>query len=70
MSAMILFLYAQNVAVTARLEPASTGSWRYAAAHCVLALWHRDAPSLLVAFAKRRPDVRTMIMIARDPRGD
>ena len=37
---------------------------------CVLALWHRDAPSLLVAFAKRRPPCRTAIMISHDPRGD
>jgi lysophospholipid acyltransferase (LPLAT)-like uncharacterized protein len=33
-------------------------------------MWHHDAPSLLVAFAKRRPHVRTVIMIARDARGD
>jgi lysophospholipid acyltransferase (LPLAT)-like uncharacterized protein len=70
MSAVILFLYAQIVAVTARLEPAGTEGWPHVPAPCVLALWHRDAPSLLVAFAKRRPHVRTVIMIARDPRGD
>lgn len=70
MSAVILFLYAQIVAVTARLEAAGTGGWPHVPAPCVLALWHRDAPSLLVAFAKRRPHVRTVIMIARDARGD
>jgi len=70
MSAVMLFLYAQIVAVTARLEAAGTEGWPHVPAPCVLALWHRDAPSLLVAFVKRRPHVRTVIMIARDPRGD
>jgi len=70
MSAVILFLYVQIVAVTARLDTTVTGGWPHVPAPCVLALWHRDAPSLLVAFAKRRPHVRTVIMIARDPRGD
>lgn len=69
-SAVILFLYAQIVAVTARLEPAGAENWPHVPAPCVLALWHRDAPSLLVAFAKRRPHFRTVIMIARDSRGD
>lgn len=44
--------------------------WPDVPARCVLALWHQDAPSLLVAFAMRRPTVRSLIMIARDPRGD
>jgi len=70
LTAMILFLYVRLVALTARLTTTGEGRWPDVPARCVLALWHRDAPSLLVAFAKRRPRTRTVIMIARDPRGD
>jgi lysophospholipid acyltransferase (LPLAT)-like uncharacterized protein len=70
LTATVLFLYAQIVAVTARLVTTGSESWPYVQAPCVFALWHRDAPSLLVAFAKRRPQARMVIMIARDPRGD
>ena len=68
--AMVMFLYAQLVKVTARLETSGSSSWPNIPTPCVLALWHRDAPSLLVIFAKRRPSSRTAIMISRDPRGD
>lgn len=37
---------------------------------CVLALWHGDAPSLIVALAKRRPASLVGIMIAGDARRD
>lgn len=70
MTATALFLYAQIVAVTARLVTTGSRGWPQVPTPSVLALWHRDAPSLLVAFAKRRPHARTVIMIARDPRGD
>jgi lysophospholipid acyltransferase (LPLAT)-like uncharacterized protein len=70
LTAIVLFLYVQLVALTARLATRGERRWPDVPARCVLALWHRDAPSLLVAFAKRRPHVRTVIMIARDPRGD
>jgi lysophospholipid acyltransferase (LPLAT)-like uncharacterized protein len=70
MTASILFLYAQLVALTARLVTTGSQEWPQVPTPSVLALWHRDAPSLLVAFAKRRPHVKTVIMIARDPRGD
>jgi lysophospholipid acyltransferase (LPLAT)-like uncharacterized protein len=69
-TATVLFLYAQIVAVTARLVTTGSPPWPQVPTPCVLALWHRDAPSLLVAFAKRRLPGRTVIMIARDPRGD
>lgn len=69
-TAMFSFLYAQFVAVTARLDTAGDVRWPDVSAPCVLALWHRNAPSLVVAFAKKRPRARTLIMIARDPRGD
>jgi len=69
-TAAVLFLYAESVAMTSRLETRGAVGWPHVPAPSVLALWHRDAPSLLVAFAKRPPHVRTVIMIARDPRGD
>ena len=68
--ATVMFLYAQLVKVTARLETTGSSSWPNIPAPCVLALWHRDAPSLLVIFAKRRPLTPTAIMISNDPRGD
>jgi lysophospholipid acyltransferase (LPLAT)-like uncharacterized protein len=70
LTASILFLYAQLVALTARLVTTGSREWPQVPMPSVLALWHRDAPSLLVAFAKRRPQVKTVIMIAGDPRGD
>lgn len=70
LTAMIFFLYVRLVALTTRLATKGERCWPDVPARCVLALWHRDAPSLLVAFAKRRPRARTAIMIARDPRGD
>jgi lysophospholipid acyltransferase (LPLAT)-like uncharacterized protein len=65
-----MFLYAQLVALTARLASTGSSSWPNIPTPCVLTLWHCDAPSLLVIFAKRRPPCRTAIMISRDPRGD
>jgi len=66
----ILFLYVQTVALTSRLVTTGSCEWPDVPTPSVLALWHRDAPSLLVAFAKRRPHARTVIMVAGDPRGD
>jgi lysophospholipid acyltransferase (LPLAT)-like uncharacterized protein len=68
--AIVLFVYVRLVALTARLKSAGERSWPDPPAPSVLALWHSNAPSLLVAFAKRRPRSRSVIMIARDPRGD
>ena len=68
--ATVMFLYAQVVAFTARLVSTGGSQWPNIPAPCVLALWHRDAPSLLVIFAKRRPPCRTAIMVSHDPRGD
>ena len=70
MTAVLMFLYARIVAMTARLEARGAVVWPEVPAPSVFALWHRDAPSLLVAFAKRPLGVRTVIMIAGDPRGD
>ena len=54
-SAFIIFLYARLVALTMRLVTSGHFRWPNVPAPSVLALWHGDAPSLLVAFAKRRP---------------
>ena len=70
LTAMTFFLYIRLVALTARLATTGEQRWPDVPARCILALWHRDAPALLAAFAKRPPHVRTVIMIARDPRGD
>jgi lysophospholipid acyltransferase (LPLAT)-like uncharacterized protein len=70
MTAALMFLYARIVAVTSRVNTTSAAGWPHVPAPSVLAMWHRDAPSLLVVFAKRRLHVRTVIMIARDARGD
>ena len=70
LAATVMFLYAQVVAFTARLVSTGSSQWPNIPAPCVLALWHRDAPSLLVIFAKRRPPCRTAIMVSHDPRGD
>ena len=68
--AVVLFIYAWLVALTARLKTAGEPMWPDVTSPCVIALWHRDAPSLLVAFARRRPRSRCVIMIAQNPRGD
>ena len=70
LGATVMFLYAQVVAFTARLVSTGNPPWPNIPAPCVLALWHRDAPSLLVVFAKRHPPCRTTIMVSHDPRGD
>ena len=69
-TAIVLYCYAWLVAVTSRLRTAGERAWPDVPAGCVLALWHRDAPSLLVAFLIRRPLVSCSIMISGDSRGD
>lgn len=69
-SAATLFLYIRLVAATSRLKTSGDKHWPNVPAPCVVALWHQSAPSLLVAFTKRRPSSRSVIMISRDPRGD
>ena len=70
LTAIVFFIYARVVALTARLKTAGASSWPDVPSPSVLALWHGDAPSLLVAFAKCPPATRVAIMIAGDPRGD
>ena len=70
LTAILFFVYARVVAFTARLKSSGTSIWPDVPTPCVLALWHGDAPSLLVALVKRRPTTRVAIMVAGDPRGD
>jgi lysophospholipid acyltransferase (LPLAT)-like uncharacterized protein len=69
-SAFIIFSYARLVALTIRLITTGYFRWPNMPAGCVLALWHSDAPSLLIAFAARRPSVDLAILVAPDARGD
>jgi len=68
--AMVLFLYARLVALTSNLVTTGERTWPDLPAPSVVALWHRDAPSLVVAVARRRPRAKCFIMVAGDPRGD
>lgn len=70
LTAAILYLYARVVALTARLATSGELTWPNLPAPSVVALWHGNAPSLLVAFAMRRPVIRSVILVASDPRGD
>ena len=69
-SAGVFFIYARLVALSARLVTSGEAGWPDLLAPSVVALWHGDAPSLLVAFAKRRTTADAAILIAGDPRGD
>lgn len=68
--ALVLYCYAWLVAFTSRLRSKGERAWPDIPAGCVLALWHRDAPSLLIALLKRRPLAPCSIMISGDSRGD
>jgi len=68
--AVVLYCYARLVALTSRLRIAGERAWPDVPDGSVLALWHRDAPSLLIAFLMRRPHARCSIMISGDSRGD
>lgn len=70
LTAVTFFIYARLVALTARIESSGASTWPDVPTPSVLALWHGDAPSLLVALAKRRPRTRVAIMIGVNPRGD
>ena len=49
LTALFFYIYARLVALTARLVTSGAASWPDLPAPGVVALWHRDAPSLLVA---------------------
>ncbi len=65
-----LCVYAWLTARTARLSSVGARTWPDVPSHCVLAVWHDNAPSLLTAIAKAKPRARLAIMIATEPRGD
>ncbi|HSB29210.1 MAG TPA: hypothetical protein VLE19_15190, partial [Pyrinomonadaceae bacterium] len=69
-SALTLFCYIRLVALTAHLRTIGSTQWPDISAGSVVALWHKDAPSLVTAFAIRRPKVPCWIMISSDSRGD
>jgi hypothetical protein len=64
------YVYAQLVARTMRLATLGSPCWPEFQTPCVLAVWHGNAPSLLVAITKRKPPIPLAIMISGDPRGD
>jgi lysophospholipid acyltransferase (LPLAT)-like uncharacterized protein len=70
LTAAILCIYARVVALTARLATSGELTWPNVPAPSVVALWHGNAPSLLVAFAMRRTTAPAVILVASDPRGD
>ena len=54
LTAVILYIYARLVALTARLATSGELTWPNVPAPSVVALWHGNVPSLLVAFAMGR----------------
>lgn len=70
LTATILYIYARVVARTARLVTSGELNWPDVPAPSVVALWHGNAPSLLIAFAMRRTAEPAVILVASDPRGD
>ena len=70
LTAVIFCIYARVVALTARLSTSGVLTWPNVPAPSVVALWHGNAPSLLVAFAMRRTAAPAVILVASDPRGD
>ena len=69
-TAVVFYVYARIIALTTRLVTCGETTWPNLQAPCVVALWHGDAPSLLLAFAMRRPKAPAVILVASDPRGD
>ncbi len=69
-TAAAFFGYAHLVAFTSRLKAFGEPEWPNLPTPSVLALWHGNAPSLVVIFSKCRPAAPVAIMIASDPRGD
>ena len=70
LTAVMLFVYVRLLALTVRVVAPGKPQWPDLPAPSVIALWHGDAPSLLVAFASQRPALRSVILVAGDARGD
>jgi len=69
-SALLLYGYARAVGATAELVTLGSYRWPEVAKGSVLAIWHGSLPSLLGAFAARRPGVPVKLMVSSDARGD
>jgi lysophospholipid acyltransferase (LPLAT)-like uncharacterized protein len=69
-TALLLYVYARLVALTARVVRAGGAGWRDLPAPCILALWHGRAPSPIAAVAASRPEEPMAILVAADARGD
>ena len=68
--ALLLYGYARAVGATAKLVTVGSYRWPDIPKGSVLAIWHGGAPSLLAAFAARKPSVPLKLMVSRDSRGD
>jgi lysophospholipid acyltransferase (LPLAT)-like uncharacterized protein len=68
--ALLLFGYARAVGATTEIVAVGSYRWPDIPKGSVLAIWHGSAPSLLAAFAARRPSVPVKLMVSRDARGD
>jgi lysophospholipid acyltransferase (LPLAT)-like uncharacterized protein len=68
--ALLLFGYLRWVGATVRLITEGSFQWPDIPQGSVLAIWHGDAPSLLGAFAARKPHTPLQILVACDARGD
>jgi lysophospholipid acyltransferase (LPLAT)-like uncharacterized protein len=69
-SALLLYGYARAVATTSEIVTLGSYRWPDVPKGSVLAIWHGSAPSLLAAFAARRPSVPLKLMVSCDARGD
>lgn len=69
-SALLLYGYARAVGATTEIVTVGSYRWPDVPKGSVLAIWHGSAPSLLAAFAARRPRLPLKLMVSRDPRGD
>jgi len=68
--AMLLYIYVRLLGMTARLITSGTYQWPDLARGAVLVFWHGSAPSLVAAFAARKPKHPMTLMISCDARGD
>lgn len=68
--ALLLYGYARAVRATAQIVIVGRYPWPDFPGGSVLAIWHGSAPSLLVAFSARRPNMPVKLLVSNDPRGD
>src|SRR5581483_7008284 len=68
--AFLLYAYARAIRATAKIVTVGRYRWPDFPEGSVLVVWHGSAPSLLVAFTARRPNVPVKLMVSSDSRGD